>query len=58
MKKLSKEGQKMNHQQILEQMLSFSLQQHTIKDKTIEDLQKQITDLQKQQDAVQVANKG
>lgn len=40
----------MNHQQILEQMLSFSLQQHVMKDKTVEDLQKQTADLQKQLD--------
>lgn len=38
----------MNHQQILENMLNFSLQQHTIKDKVIEDLQKQTTELHKQ----------
>ena len=37
----------MNQQQILEQMLSFSLQQHGIKDKVIEDLQKQLTEVQK-----------
>ena len=37
----------MNQLQILEQMLSFSLQQHGAKDKTIEDLQKRLTDLQK-----------
>ena len=41
----------MNHQQILEQMLSFSLQQHTIKDKLIEDLQKQIAEFQKSLEA-------
>jgi hypothetical protein len=38
----------MNHQQILEQMLSFSMQQHVIKDKTIEDLQVKNAELQKQ----------
>lgn len=38
----------MNHQQILEQMLNFSLSQHIAKDKIIEDLQKQNTELQKQ----------
>jgi len=40
----------MNHLQILENMLNFSLQQHTIKDKVIEDSQKQIADLNKQID--------
>jgi hypothetical protein len=38
----------MTHQQILEQMLNFSLQQHIQKDKTIEDLQKANAELQKQ----------
>lgn len=33
----------MNHKQILEQMLSFSLQQHEGKDKLIEDLQKKLS---------------
>lgn len=44
----------MNQQQILEQMLSFSLQQHGMKDKTIEDLQKRVTELQKQVDQANV----
>lgn len=34
----------MNQVQLLEQMLSFSLQQHAIKDKTIEDLQKKVAE--------------
>lgn len=38
----------MNQLQILEQMLSFSLQQHGFKDKIVEDLQKQNTEYQKQ----------
>jgi hypothetical protein len=38
----------MNHQQILEQMLNFSLQQHIAKDQVIEDLQKKNAELQKQ----------
>jgi len=37
----------LNHQQIVEQILSFSLQQHLVKDKAIEDLQKQVAELQK-----------
>jgi hypothetical protein len=41
----------MNHIQILEQLLNFTLQQHVVKDKLIEDLQKKITELQKQVDA-------
>ena len=45
----------MNQQQILEQMLSFSLQQHGAKDKTIEDLQKRIAEIQKQVDSYNVA---
>lgn len=32
----------MKHQQILEQMLAFSLQQHEIKDATIAELQKKL----------------
>jgi hypothetical protein len=40
----------MNQQQILERMLSFSLQQHGAKDKTIEELQKKIAELQKSMD--------
>lgn len=38
----------MNHQQILEQMLSFVMQQHIVKDAQIENLQKQNAELQKQ----------
>ncbi len=45
----------MNHSQILEQLLSFSLQQHVIKDKQIEDLQKQVADFNKAQVAQQEA---
>ena len=37
----------LNHQQIVEQILSFSLQQHLVKDKAIEDLQKQVAELRK-----------
>jgi hypothetical protein len=37
----------MNHLQILEQMLSFSLDQHKMKDRTIEGLQSQVAELQK-----------
>jgi len=37
----------MNVQQLLENMLNFSLQQHAMKDKTIEELQKQNAELQK-----------
>jgi len=46
----------MNHLQILEQMLSFSLSQHIAKDKTIEDLQKLNTELQKQLASAQQGN--
>ena len=38
----------MTHQQILEQMLNFVLQQHVAKDKIIEDLQAKVAELQKQ----------
>ena len=38
----------MNQLQILEQMLSFSLQQHGLKDQIVEDLQKKNTEYQKQ----------
>jgi hypothetical protein len=37
-----------NHTQILEQLLNFSLQQHVIKDQTIEGLQKRVAELEKQ----------
>lgn len=42
----------MKHQAMLEQMLSFSMQQHQLKDQQIEDLTKQVTDLQKQLDTL------
>lgn len=38
----------MNQQQILEQFLNFSMQQHAIKDQTIADLQKRVAELEKQ----------
>lgn len=38
----------MTYQQILENLLNFSMQQHIVKDKQIEDLQAQATALQKQ----------
>ena len=37
----------MNAKQILEQMLSFSVAQHGVKDQIIEDLQKESTELKK-----------
>jgi len=40
----------MNVQQMLENMLNFSLQQHSIKDKVIEELQKKVAELQKELD--------
>lgn len=38
----------MNVQQLMENMLNFSMQQHAAKDKIIEDLQKQVAELRKQ----------
>ena len=38
----------MNHQQIIENMLNFSMQQHVLKDQTIEGLQKRIAELEKE----------
>jgi hypothetical protein len=38
----------MNQQQILEQFLNFSMQQHAVKDQEIDGLKKQVADLQKQ----------
>lgn len=46
----------MNQQQILEQMLNFSMQQHAIKDQTIEGLRKQVTDLEKELADLRVKN--
>jgi hypothetical protein len=45
----------MNHIQILEQMLSFSMQQHIIKDKTIEELQKKVAEYESAVKAVNTA---
>jgi hypothetical protein len=37
----------MNVQQMLENMLNFSMQQHALKDKTIEELQKKVSENEK-----------
>lgn len=47
----------MNAQQILGQMLSFSVEQHGIKDKTIENLQQRVTELEKQLASYTTSNK-
>jgi hypothetical protein len=40
------EGTEVTYQQIIEQSLAFSFDQHKVKDKLIEDLQKQNAELQ------------
>lgn len=46
----------MNAMQILGQMLTFSVEQHSIKDRQIEDLVKKVTELEKQLASYSTAN--
>lgn len=47
----------MNAMQIMGQMLTFSVEQHSIKDKQIEDLVKKVTELEKQLASYTTPNK-